>query len=584
MKKIHFLSITLVVIWLIGLSSCSNDSLDSTFDYTPSVEEERVIGKRNCAVHEHMDQLLADPEYAKRYQNRMAQFTKVNNLIKEKAGCTTPMIIPVAIHYQGVNSPNKTCLIDLANHQINILNADYTAQNSDINKWANASSYFPGVSNGVTCVQFVIANTNHPTGFNLQNGDQAITVNQTTGDQSNKWSGYLNIFVQFNTGLLGYSPYGGAGNGDGVVIDANAFGSGAGCGSVSPDSPYNLGRTLTHEVGHYFLLDHIWGNGCNVDDEVADTPNQSSDYGGCPNLGESSCGSTDMHMNFMDYTDDVCMYMFSAGQALRMENYIKANLTNIINKASSVYNGSTDSGGGNNGGEDPIPTATCQAPTNSSFSIVSNKSVKVDWENVPDAIRYRIRYRPVGTTKWTSVNTNSSDKTISNLDDTKKYEYQLRTQCPSGWTSFGSIQTFDFSNGENGGGDSGSSPQKYTLKLTLDEYGTETTWYILDAQYNEIHKGGPYQDGQSGKVITQEIELTKGCYELELQDEYGDGICCEYGNGSAELLNAQGQRVAYLDGKFGTFDYIAFCVDGNGLRISKYNRDTKKLNRGSKLK
>jgi len=582
MNKFQVLSY-LLLFSLFYFASCSDDLNDSFTDDLYQ-EEEIYQSKRNCAVHEHMGDLLADPNFAQKYQERLDRFSKRNDAVREKAACSTPTIIPMAVHYQGVNSPNQSCLRELAQRQIDILNADYTGQNSDINKWASASSSFPGVSKGETCVLFVLANTNHPNGYSLQNGDPAVTINQTNGDTDNKWSGYLNIFVQFNTGLLGYSPYGGSGNGDGVVVDANAFGAGAGCGSVSPESPYNLGRTLTHEVGHYFLLDHIWGNGCNVDDEVTDTPDQSSDYGGCPNVGASSCGSVDMHMNYMDYTNDACMYMFSAGQSLRMENYIAANLNNIVSNASTVYNGSTDTEGGDNGGGDPEPEPeeTCAKPSSSTVTVISNTKVKVNWGDSPNAIRYRIRYRESGTTRWSAVSPRVSQRTISNLKTTAVYEYQLRTRCPSGWTGWTAKKTFQISTPDTDNG--GQTNTKYTLRLTLDDYASETTWYILDGAYNEIHKGGPYQDGKSGQKITKEFALSAGCYELELQDSYGDGICCDYGNGSAEILNAKGQRVAHLDGQFGTFDYVAFCVDGNGLRITKSNRDAKKLNRASKTK
>lgn len=574
---------------LLVFASCSDNLTDSSFEEF-NQEEEKYQSKRNCAVHEHMGELLLDPGYAQKYQERLDRFVKRNDAVREKAACTNPVIIPLAVHYQGVNSPDGQCLVELAQRQVDILNADYTGQNSDINKWSNASSSFPGVNNGETCVLFVLANTNHPSGYSLQNGNPAITVNQTSGDTDNKWSGYLNIFVQFNTGLLGYSPYGGSGNGDGVVVDASAFGAGAGCGSVSPDSPYNLGRTLTHEVGHYFLLDHIWGDGCNVDDEVADTPSQSSDYGGCPNVGASSCGSVDMHMNYMDYTNDACMYMFSAGQSLRMENYISANLNSITSNSSSVYNGSTDPGGddngdgGDSGDDDPEPEPeTCDKPISSTVKVISSAKVKVDWGDSPNAIRYRIRYRKSGTSRWTVSSPTASQKTLNNLSATDVYEYQLRTRCPNGWTGWTVKNTFQIST-PDGGDNEDPASESYTLKLTLDDYASETTWYILDENYNDLYQGGPYQDGKSGQVISKKIDLSSGCYELELQDSYGDGICCDYGNGSAEILNAKGERVAFLNGQFGTFDYIGFCVDGNGLRIIKTNRDAKTKNRGAKPK
>lgn len=595
MKNLLILIPLLLSILLV--TSCNDELIDSTDSINST--DIHTESKRNCGTHDHMSKLMEDPNYVKNYELKMSAFKKMNAERKEKAACTSPTIVPVAVHYQGVSSPNRNCLVNLAQSQIDILNADYSGQNSDISKWTNdASSYFPGISHGEACIQFVLANTNHPNGFSLQNGDPAITINQTNGDQANQWSGYLNIFVQFDTGLLGYSPLGGSGNGDGVVIDANAFGAGSGCGSVTPDAPYNLGRTLTHELGHYFLLDHIWGNGCAQDDEVNDTPDQSSDYGGCPNTGVQSCGSVDMHMNYMDYTNDACMYMFSAGQAQRMENYLSSNLNNLINNAANVIDGQPSTGGGDTGGEDtggetdnggdtggeeePEEPASCMTPENSTVNAASKSSVTIDWADIPQAIRYRVRFRIIGTTNWTAKNSTSSTKTLVGLLSGETYEYQLRTRCPQGWTTFSPKQTFSVDQDTDGGTDEETSSNLYTLKITLDDYGSETTWYILNQNYDVLYSGGPYQDGQSGTVITQEVDLSSGCFELELQDDYGDGICCEYGNGSAEIIDANGRVVTYLDGNFGTFDYIGFCVDGNGLRVTKQNRDGKKKNRAKK--
>jgi hypothetical protein len=98
-----------------------------------------------------------------------------------------------------------------------------------------------------------------------------------------------------------------------------AFGT---VGSAAP--PFNLGRTATHEIGHWLNLLHIWGDdglGCSGSDNVADTPNQGGYNQGCPHFPKISCGNGpdgDMFMNFMDYTDDRCMYMFTRGQVARM--------------------------------------------------------------------------------------------------------------------------------------------------------------------------------------------------------------------------------------------------------------------------
>lgn len=132
-------------------------------------------------------------------------------------------------------------------------------------------------------------------------------------------SEYLNIWVAPTCGFslgYGFNPgQSGVAEEDGIVIDSPYF------GNVCNDGRnHHLGRTTTHEIGHYFNLKHIWGKqGCATgDDFVADTPPQDTYNRGCPVYPVSSCGSNDMFMNFMDYTDDACISMFTHGQRLRM--------------------------------------------------------------------------------------------------------------------------------------------------------------------------------------------------------------------------------------------------------------------------
>lgn len=292
---------------------------------------------RNCGMDHHVEQLSQNPNYEKTQAQKVRNLQEyLKNVQGERALCDDPVILPMAVHYQGISNPDAACLIQLAQAQIAILNDDYHGTNADISNWNANSGAYPGASNGETCITFCLATQNHPTGYNLNNGDFAVTINQTgSTDFIGAWSGYINIYVR-SIGALGYSPFGGNGNGDGVTVDISAFGAGAGCNGVVPGAPYNLGRTLTHELGHYLLLDHIWGGGCGVDDGIADTPSQSAPYGGCPNVGASSCGTTDMHMNYMDYVNDQCMYMFSANQSTVMEGYVASNLQNVVTKGMSV--------------------------------------------------------------------------------------------------------------------------------------------------------------------------------------------------------------------------------------------------------
>ena len=296
--------------------------------------------QRSCGSPQLQQKLNTNPIYQRKHLARIKNFQIVNNKTRRNAAnCTDTLLLPVAIHFQDISNPDIACLRDLSQDQIDILNHDLQGTNADLSNWTSNAIFYPGVNTGGVCVKFVLANLNHPSGFNLIDGDPAVTINVTTGDFINHWDNYINIVVR-DIGDLGYAPLGGLGDGDGITIDDNAFGS-YGCGQVIPLYPYNLGRTLVHEMGHYLYLNHIWANsndigGCTNDDEVGDTPLSTEPNYGCPSQN-TSCGSIDLHMNYMDYVNDACMYMFTEGQAQRMYDWIQVNLQNVSNNASSVY-------------------------------------------------------------------------------------------------------------------------------------------------------------------------------------------------------------------------------------------------------
>jgi hypothetical protein len=224
--------------------------------------------------------------------------------------------IPVVVHV--ITRTNGTGYISdaMVQSQIDVLNEDFQALPGSLG------------SPGTDCaLEFYLATTD-PDG-NSTSGITRSTSNSWYNDHGNyknalSWdtNKYLNMYTNTAGGYLGYAyiPNGGGvvgSNLDGVVINWQAF------GRNSPMSPYHLGRTTTHEVGHYLGLFHTFqggcasASGCNSNgDLICDTnPESGPNYSGC---WSSSCGSTDPVKNYMDYSEDLCMDNFTPYQARRM--------------------------------------------------------------------------------------------------------------------------------------------------------------------------------------------------------------------------------------------------------------------------
>jgi hypothetical protein len=208
-----------------------------------------------------------------------------------------------------------------------VLNKDYRKLNADT---AGIPAYYRGLA--ADChFQFALANMdtsgNATTGIIRKHTNvQAFGVNDdmksasTGGDDAWDRDHYLNIWViNLTGGVLGYSSIpGGAKETDGVAVLYTAFGT-----TGTAAAPFNLGRTATHEIGHWLNMIHVWGDADCGTDDVDDTPQQQAATRGNPSGMIVSCGNGpygNMYMDYMDFTDDIGMHMFTYGQRDRMRS------------------------------------------------------------------------------------------------------------------------------------------------------------------------------------------------------------------------------------------------------------------------
>ncbi|QXJ26604.1 zinc metalloprotease [Actinomadura graeca] len=240
------------------------------------------------------------------------------------------LTIPVVVHVVHNPAHPEQNVGDAQVHsQIDVLNRDFRAANADVSQVPEV--WRPLVADAR--IEFALA-TRDPLG-NPTEGitrietdrdgfDTSDTVKAAETGGADPWPSdqFLNLWVcQLQGGLLGYAQFpGGPPQTDGVVILHTAFGT-TGCAA----SPFDGGRTATHEIGHWLDLLHIWGDddgACSNDDRVGDTPNQASSNTGKPAFPHVTCDNGpngDMFMNYMDYVDDEAMFMFTRGQSERMD-------------------------------------------------------------------------------------------------------------------------------------------------------------------------------------------------------------------------------------------------------------------------
>ena len=289
--------------------SCQNDSSDS------NNLETKATSKRTCASQDVLEaQLIADPTLAIR-MNEIEAFTQKRQFsITSSRLVNGKIVIPVVVNvlYRTTSENISDAQIQ---SQINILNQDFTATNSD---FGSIPTEFAGVAANVD-ITFELTKINRKATNKTSWGTRdAMKKSKQGGIDPTSPSNTLNIWAcKIGNNLLGYAQFpGGSLATDGVVIDSFYFGL-----SSAGSYPYNLGRTATHEVGHWMNLRHIWGDSSCGNDLVSDTPvHRTANYGAPTYPYASTClpAHNEMTMNYMDYTDDRGMFMFTTGQKNRM--------------------------------------------------------------------------------------------------------------------------------------------------------------------------------------------------------------------------------------------------------------------------
>lgn len=330
MRKITTFLGMLALAYLAG--SCSESSLNQPEDAdlpASTYSNTRTFGQlKRCATEEMLaEQLRKDPSLASRMEAMEASTERLvagKALSKLDPNEEVTIWVVVNVLY---NTPAENISMAQIKSQIDVLNEDFSASNYDI---GNTPSPFDAVTGNMK-IKFKLNKVNRkytkktqwwPGPDFSQANDDLKKFSKGGFDPTNP-SENLNIWVaQVHPDLLGYAQFpGGSLSTDGVVVVPRAFGR---VGSLYPF--YDKGRTTSHEVGHWLNLKHIWGNGngCGTDN-VDDTPKQAGPNFACPSFpSPSTCSSVsnapeggDMFMNYMDYVDDACMFMFSKKQVKR---------------------------------------------------------------------------------------------------------------------------------------------------------------------------------------------------------------------------------------------------------------------------
>ena len=541
-------------------SLCSTLSLSAQKPTLQSESEQAPDGTVKCASNAYNEKMLDEnPRMmgSQDFENELN--VQMQNILNSNNRGGGPIRLPIVVHVvhngEAIGVGDNISEAQILS-QLDVLNEDYR-------KIPGSRGDGAGVD---TNIEFYLAKEDpdcnptsgivrYPRSF-FPNGGGNIDVDikpKSIWDPSR----YLNMWVvEIGGGILGYAQFpGGPAESDGVVMGPDFFGSNDAPG-VNIGGVYNLGRTTTHEVGHYLGLFHTFQGCVGAGDQVDDTPPQAQPNYGCPGVPPDTCagGDDDLIENYMDYSDDVCMDMFTAGQNVRMQavlSGIRSSLANSTVPDTELAQLSDDGSvnvwciedGGCEGttatvrvgnfGSSVLTSATLNYNVNGGTNQVFNWTGSL----TPGESEY---VDITGISGTGGVDTFNISIDISNTDLRACNDSDSDTFIGSSTNGYGTTQVH--------------------LELTTDDYAEETSWEFREDGGALIASGSYNQTVDDNTTFNESFDVSGGvCYSFTIFDEFGDGICCGYGEGDYSvtcsiLTHASG-------GVFGASESTDFCVN-----------------------
>lgn len=522
--------------------------------------------------------------YVEQYKNTPANASQSGGIIY------IPVVVHV-IHNGDAYGTNENITDEQVQSQITVMTQDYR-------RMAGTPGFNTNAVGADVQIEFVLAKVD-PNG-NPTNGIDRVnlcTENYNAGSISEIqdlidtqvkpqtiWNPtqYMNMWsVNWDgSDLLGYAQFpststsSSVANTDGVVAGYGFFGSSSlATGNFSP--PFDKGRTMTHEVGHFLGLYHTFQGGCAGEnatsgDLCADTPAVASPNGGCSPVNSCPTGGNDMIQNYMDYTDDACMNIFTIEQKARI-----TSVMNIMQRRASLKTSTKDQ---------PIPlfandaelkfenvctstgAASCSAgagPTAKvtiynrgtsaltsaviAYNINGGTSYNYSWSGNLAQNKYATFDMPI--TNATNGTLNAAITTANGVTDQRA----TNNSVSKAFTAQTGPTNYSFNN--------------YVFRLQNDFYGAETTWTLKNQAGTTLYSGGPYTNSTPPfttlpAVITQNWTLpSNDCYVFNITDSQNDGICCGYGQGYYDIKSTDGATIVASGGSFTSSESKAFSIN-----------------------